>query len=227
MENYKYTIFPISEDALTVSFGNEISDEFNNIVTQLAARLETKPIPSQIECVPAYSSLTVFYDLGRAKRKFRSALSAFEIVKSLIEIEIQMLEIKPSELTNPIEIPVSFKEKHAPDLKFVAETHNRTSQEVKEIFLADTYRVFMLGFLPGFAYMGEVDKRIATPRKKNPREKVAKGSVGIAGTQTGIYPLDSPGGWQIIGRTNIELFTPNGNSPSYLKPGDLIKFVQI
>ena len=226
MERYKYKIFPIAEDALTVSFGNEISNELNNVVTNLSAQIESRPVPGFIECVPAYSSLTVFFDLLSAKQKFRSALPAFEIVKSLVEIEIQMLENKAADVSRIVEIPVSFDKKYAIDLDFVAESNNLRPEEVKEIFLAETYRVFMLGFLPGFAYMGEVDQRIATPRKETPRAKVKKGSVGIAGTQTGIYPLESPGGWQIIGRTDFELFTPDQESPSYLQPGDQIRFIE-
>jgi len=226
MEGYKYKIFPIAEDALTVSFGNKISLDLNNIVTQLSLQIETKALPGFIECVPAYSSLTIFFDLVRAKRKFRSSLTAFEIIKNLIEIEIQKLEVASSESLKTIEIPVSFDEKYALDLAFVAETNDLNVEEAKEIFLAKTYRVYMLGFLPGFSYMGEVDQRIATPRKETPRAKVKKGSVGIAGTQSGIYPLESPGGWQIIGRTDVELFTPDQESPSYLQPGDGIKFVE-
>ncbi|NNE97707.1 MAG: 5-oxoprolinase subunit PxpB [Pyrinomonadaceae bacterium] len=226
MEALKYKIFPIAEDALTVSFGNRISSDLNELVNQLSAQIESNPIPGFIECAPAYSSLTVFFDLLAAKRKFRSSLTAFEIVKSLIEIEIQKLKITPSPAHQVIEIPVSFEREHAPDLEFVAAANDLNVVEVKEIFLGATYRVFMLGFLPGFPYMGEVDQKIATPRKEIPRERVAKGSVGIAGTQTGIYPLESPGGWQIIGRTNVQLFTPEKNPPSYLNPGDLIKFIE-
>jgi inhibitor of KinA len=98
------------------------------------------------------------------------------------------------------------------------------TSEVVEIFTATTYRVYMLGFLPGFAYMGEVDARIATPRRSSPRTKTPKGSVGIAGKQTGIYPLESPGGWQIIGATDVELFTPESESQTFLQAGDTVKF---
>jgi KipI family sensor histidine kinase inhibitor len=103
---------------------------------------------------------------------------------------------------------------------------NLTASQVIEIFLAKTYRVYLLGFLPGFAYMGEVDERIAAPRKRSPRLKVPKGSVGIAGRQTGIYSLASPGGWQIIGKTNVELFTPERAAPTFLNAGDLVRFYQ-
>jgi KipI family sensor histidine kinase inhibitor len=125
-----------------------------------------------------------------------------------------------------IEIPVCFDERYALDLNFVASSNDLSPDKVIEIFLAVTYRVYMLGFLPGFSYMGEVDRRIATPRKSSPRLKVPKGSVGIAGKQTGIYSLESPGGWQIIGRTDIELFTPQAESPTFLHAGDSVRFYE-
>ncbi|HEX8638388.1 MAG TPA: 5-oxoprolinase subunit PxpB, partial [Pyrinomonadaceae bacterium] len=123
-----------------------------------------------------------------------------------------------------VEIPVYFDDESAPDLRFVAETNNLSPNEVIEIFTSQIYRVYMLGFLPGFAYMGEIDDRIAAPRKTSPRLKVPAGSVGIAGRQTGIYPFASPGGWQIIGRTDVDLFTPNRENPTYLRAGDSVKF---
>ena len=107
---------------------------------------------------------------------------------------------------------------------YISETKNLAKEKIIEIFTARTYRVFMLGFLPGFAYLGEVDERIAVPRKETPRLKVPQGSVGIAGNQTGIYPLESPGGWQIIGKTETKLFTPNEKKPTFFQCGDLVKF---
>jgi KipI family sensor histidine kinase inhibitor len=115
----------------------------------------------------------------------------------------------------------------APDLELIAAENNISSDDVIEIFLGREYRVFMLGFLPGFSYMGEVDDRIATPRKQVPRSKVPRGSIGIAGKQTGIYSLESPGGWQILGRTPLELFTPEAESPAFLRAGDNVKFYRI
>jgi len=107
----------------------------------------------------------------------------------------------------------------------VAAKAGLSADAVVDLFTGTSYRVYMIGFLPGFAYMGEVDERIAVPRRSSPRLKVPKGSVGIAGRQTGIYPLESPGGWQIIGRTEVELFTPDDHSPCLLRPGDNVRFV--
>ena len=132
-----------------------------------------------------------------------------------------------SHFSRMVKIPVHFDAESSLDLNFVAEHSGVTPTEVIEIFTSQTYRVFMLGFLPGFTYMGEVDKRIATSRKETPRTLVPKGSVGIAGKQTGIYSLESPGGWQIIGRTDVEMFTPDTKPPSLLRPGDDVRFTAV
>ena len=121
---------------------------------------------------------------------------------------------------------MNVSETDSPDLRSISERHRLTPDEVIDIFMSRTYRVYMLGFLPGFAYMGEVDERIATPRLSIPRTKVPKGSIGIAGKQTGIYPLVSPGGWNIIGRTDLQLFEPQAEEPTLLKPGDEVRFVE-
>jgi len=131
-----------------------------------------------------------------------------------------------SKVSRTIEIPVRFGAESALDIEYVAESHGLSVEEVIDIFTSRTYRVFMLGFLPGFTYMAEVDDRIATPRKDAPRTAVPKGSIGIAGKQTGIYSLESPGGWQIVGRTDVEMFTPDGERPTLLNPGDHVKFVR-
>ena len=222
----EYKVFTIGERGLTFSFGNTISRELNDLVNNLAAQLTENPFYGFVECVPAYSSISVFYDPIKTRRKFRTALSAFEIVKSFVEIEMHKLGARERTERRTLEIPVSFGKDESPDLEHVAKTNGLEESEVIEIFLSRTYRVFMLGFLPGFPYMGELEERIATPRRENPRTLVAKGSVGIAGKQTGIYPLDSPGGWQIIGRTTEEIFTPDEDEPTLLKTGDLVKFVR-
>jgi TIGR00370 family protein len=220
-------IFPLGETALTVDFGNEISPELNKQVLHLASNFERKAFPGFIETVPAYGSLTIFYDVFEVKKNFPGYATAFEAVRDFVENAIQNADETPQETSRIIEIPVSFAAENAPDLAEVAAHNNLTPDEVIEIFLAREYRVFMLGFLPGFAYMGELDERIATPRRSEPRTRVEKGSVGIAGRQTGIYSLASPGGWQIIGRTTIELFTPEADEPTFLRAGDTVKFFRI
>ena len=219
-----YKIFPIGDNALTIEFGSEIAVELNDRVVQTAEFFERNPFDGLIEMLPAYASLSFFYDVQVVRKNFPDLATAFDAVKYLAENALQNLNESPIVNARLIEIPVSFDAEFALDLEFVAQTNGLSADEVIEIFLARTYRVYMLGFLPGFAYMGEVDECIAAPRKTSPRLKVPKGSVGIAGRQTGIYPLESPGGWQIIGATNVELFTPNAESPTFLQAGDSVKF---
>jgi KipI family sensor histidine kinase inhibitor len=126
-----------------------------------------------------------------------------------------------------IEIPVQYGGDGGPDLAAVAQFAGCTEEEVIARHSGVTYRVYMLGFVPGFSYMGRVDPNIAAPRHRVPRERVAAGSVGIAGGQTGVYPVDSPGGWQLIGRTDRVMFDPNREQPSLLAPGDLVRFVPV
>ncbi len=218
--------FPLGDNALTIEFGNEISESLNRQVLSLADHFEQNKFPGFIETVPAYASLTVFYEISTVRKNFWEFASAFDAIKTLAENALQNLTEIRETPPRMIEIPVSFDPEFALDLEFVAENSDLTRREVIDIFTGKTYRIFMLGFLPGFAYMGEVDQSIAVPRKSTPRLKVPKGSVGIAGRQTGIYPLESPGGWQIIGKTDVELFTPKAKTPCLLQAGDLIKFYE-
>lgn len=217
-------IFSLGDNALTIEFENRISVAANNHVMALARHLDENPFAGLIEIVPAYASLSVFYDVAIVRRNSTDFPTAFNSVKSFLETALQKLNDSEESAARLIEIPVCFDEEFAPDLKSIAALNRLESEEVIEIFLSKIYRVYMLRFLPGFAYMGEVDKRIAAPRKLTPRLKVPKGSVGIAGRQTGIYPFASPGGWQIIGRTNLEMFTPQEKSPTFLQAGDCVKF---
>lgn len=219
-----YRIFPISDHALTVEFGSEISAALNNSVMNLADFLDRNSFPGLIEIVPAYASLTCFYDVRTVRKNSPAFPTAFDAVKSFTENALRNLNDCVAVESRSVQIPVSFDKEFALDLEYVAQANNLSPAKVIEYFLARIYRVYMLGFLPGFSYMGEVDERIATPRKDSPRLKVPKGSVGIAGKQTGIYSLESPGGWQIIGSTNIELFTPNEAQPTFLQAGDSVKF---
>ena len=219
-----HKIFPLGDNALTIEFGNEISPELNNLVLKLAQFFEQNQFSGLIETVPAYSSLSIFYDVFIVRQNFPEFSTAFSAVKNFAESALQNLDEIPEKKPRLIEIPVSFDNEFALDLEFVATTNNLTPKEVIKIFTAQTYRVYMLGFLPGFAYIGEVNERITAPRKESPRLKVPPGSVGIAGRQTGIYSLASPGGWQIIGKTNVELFTPKAAKPTFLQAGDLVKF---
>lgn len=217
----------MSENALTIDFGNEISVELNEKVIELAEIIEKKNFIGFIEAVPAYSSLTIFFDLMTVRKTFAEFPNAFSAVKNQIENAVKNLSKSKKKKPRLVKIPVNYSAEFAPDLEFVARSTNLTKEEVIKIHTGKIYRVFMVGFLPAFAYMGEVDERIATPRKQTPRTRIEKGSVGIAGRQTGIYPLESPGGWQIIGKTDLEMFQPKSKEISLLKTGDLVQFYDL
>jgi inhibitor of KinA len=222
----QYRIFPLGDSALTVEFGTAISVDLNEKAVAVASYFEQFPFPGFIEAVPAYASATIFYDVIAVRNNFPGYTTSFDGVRSLVTQAIQSHTTKQGEPGRHIEITVDFSSEAALDLEHVAASHDLSTRSVIDIFTSQTYRVFMLGFLPGFAYMGEVDERIATPRKETPRLKVPRGSVGIAGKQTGIYSLESPGGWQIIGRTDEPMFIPDSENPGYLQPGDTVRFIQ-
>ena len=227
MPNESYRIFPLGDSALTVEFGNVISPELNQKAIALADHIENNPFPGLIETVPAYTTTTIFYDLLGVRRSFPDFPTAYEAVRRLVSGLVEDIDVSNSEDARTVETPVIFDRESEFDLSYVAAEHGLSIDQVIDIFTSTTYRVYMLGFLPGFSYMGEVNERIATPRKENPRMRVPKGSVGIAGKQTGIYSLESPGGWQIIGRTEVEMFTPEEENPTYLRPGDKVKFLEV
>lgn len=222
-----YKIFPLSENSVTIDFGNKISVELNEKVIHLAEVIEKNSFTGFIETVPAYSSLTVFFDLMTVRKNYSAFANAFSAVKNQIENAVGKYEKSGKNKSPLIKIPVNYSTEFAPDLEFVANNASLTKEEVIEIHTSKIYRVFMIGFLPAFAYLGEIDERIATPRKQTPRTKIVKGSVGIAGKQTGIYPLESPGGWQIIGKTDLDMFKPESKEISLLKTGDFVQFYDL
>jgi len=208
---FPYQIYPLGDRALTIDFGNKIDEAINSLVIAAFKKLQKDVLPTMIEAVPAYSTLAIYYQPAVIKKMYPSR-TAFQSMKQLTEAWLNTFN--PEENNSEqrkIEVPVWYYD----EFKELIEIH--TSRE---------YRVYMLGFLPGFAYMGEVDERIALPRKPQP-EMVLAGSVGIAGKQTGVYPFASPGGWQIIGRTPLQLFRPLDISPTLFQAGDKVKFYSI
>ena len=177
-----------------------------------------------IETVAAYNSLAVFYDVAIIKHRYQIEVTAFDFVRLFTEDLIQRLNSGIATKPAAITIPVYY---NGEDLETVAQQHQLSISEVVAIHTAKPYRIFMIGFLPGFAYMGKIDERIATPRLAVPRTNVKAGSVGIAGFQTGIYPLQSPGGWQLIGQTPIKIFDLQKDDPCLFKTGDTVQFVAI
>ena len=223
---FPYRIFPLGDSATTVDFGNCINEDINKEVIARFNQLQQQPLPGMIEAVPAYSSLTVHYDVLVLKKKVTAGQTAYELMKQQLEERLQQSFQHSETKERLIKIPVCYDNEFGLDIQQLAATKNLSVDEVIEIHTSKIYKVYMLGFLPGFSYMGEVDERIAMPRKPQP-VNIAAGSIGIAGKQTGIYPLASPGGWQIIGRTPLKLFDAEKEEPTLLKAGDSVQFYLI
>lgn len=209
-----------------VDFGDKIDKALNYDVLQLFNQLKALRLPFITDIVPAYCSLAVYFDVLQLSAHGEDA-TAFDVVAEIIEKAVVTLDMQDPPAARLVRIPVCYEASCAPDLPLVAHERGLSAEEVVSLHTAVTYRVYMIGFLPGFPYMGEVDERIAMSRKAQPRTTVSKGSVGIAGRQTGIYPLDSPGGWQIIGRTPVSLFERSRKGAVLLQPGDEVQFYSI
>lgn len=218
-----YTVFPLGDAAITVDFGNVIDEDVNRQVLRLFKKLQHTS-PHLKGLVPAYGSLTVYYDAVALRSAGRSA---FEAVKGLIEPLLGEEKAAAVAQARKISIPVCYAQRFAPDIEEMAAQKNTPVEDVVRLHTARAYRVYTIGFLPGFAYMGKVEDRLATPRRPQPRTSVPAGSVGIAGEQTGIYPLASPGGWNIIGRTPLKLFDAAKEDSVLLRPGDEVSFYPI
>ncbi len=224
MNSYQpYSIFPLGDSALTIDFGNIIEEDINKKVHRLFHHLKTTRHAAILDLVPAYSSLTVYYDVFSLQQPQRTS---FESMVMILEKLLSKTTVGFEQKNNYFEIPVCYSQKFAPDINYIAEKNELSVEEIIQIHISKTYKVYMLGFLPGFTYMGEVDRRIEIARKSLP-VKLFAGAVGIAGKQTGIYPVDSPGGWQIIGRTPIPIFKKEENPPVLFHPGDEVKFYSI
>lgn len=209
---------PAGDTSLSVEFGNEISVSINKQIRAFTIALEKSSIPGIVELIPTYRSLLVQYnplEIGYDSLLFR--------LKGLLA-QINQIEIPPSDV---LEIPVLYGGDEGPDLAFVAQHNGLTPEEVIKIHTSTEYLIYMLGFTPGFTYLGGMDEKIATPRLETPRVKIPAGSVGIAGAQTGVYPIDSPGGWQLIGLTPVRMYDPTRSEPILPKAGEYIKFYAI
>lgn len=219
-----YTIHCCGDHAVTISFGNIIEPSVNEKAFAVFQQLKALNIEGIKDVIPAYTTVTIVYDIQKIKAQTSKTAYSFvcDQIKSVID-NAQASE--PNKLI--IEIPVCYDKDFGVDLERVAEHKQISIDEIIQIHSSKTYHVYMLGFLPGFAYMGIVDERISTRRLTTPRTNVASGCVGIAGNQTGIYPLDSPGGWNIIGRTPVQLFDAGKEQPCLLQPGNIVKFISI
>ena len=208
----------MGDRALLVELGDDVDLKTNNRVRELFVSIKTAPLEGVLETIPSYRSLLLIFD-------------PLKTTLSLLQNRIQQLlqTLDPSQLPDPrkIEIPVVYGSEYGPDLEWVAGYHGITPDEVIRLHTAHAYHVYMIGFMPGFPYMGELPKTLITPRRETPRTVVPRGSVALAQAQTGIYSTQSPGGWQIIGRTPLMLFDSERWPPALLEMGDLVKFFAI
>ncbi len=211
-------IVPAGDSALIVEFEERIDPAINARAIALADSLQAAAIAGVRDVVPTYRSVAVFFDPLRTN---------YDTLLERIERDAGRPAPDAARQAEPLRIPVCYGGDLGPDLGAVAAFGGISADEVIALHASATYRVFMLGFVPGFAYMGIVDARIAAPRHSTPRVRVPAGSVGIAGVQTGIYPAETPGGWQLIGRTPIKPFDANRAQPFLMKAGDAVRFYAI
>ena len=209
-------VVPLGDSALLIQLGDEIDIVINQHVHNLASLINASSLDGIIETVPAYGTLLIHYDpLNLTYSDVRAWVSG-----KLAQIQ-EVNARKPRQL----EIPVRYGGEYGMDLQFVADYHHLQLEDVIRIHSKRTYTIYMMGFTPGFPYMGKLDDAIITPRLETPRTRVPAGTVAIAGSQTGIYPIDSPGGWRLIGHTSLRLFDPAAESPFLFSPGDQVRFV--
>ncbi len=214
-------ILPAGDRAIVVEFGDAIDVETSRRVHDLASRLEALDLPAVLETVPTYRSLLVSYDPLVAPPD--------ELQQAIREFGVGVGESGTDGVDSPgcrlVHIPTLYGSDYGPDIGFVADNADMTPEDVIKAHTSVEYLVHMIGFSPGFPYLGGLDERLATPRLESPRTETPAGAVGIAEGQTGIYPVASPGGWRIIGRTPVSLFDPNREPPTAVAAGDYVRFV--
>jgi KipI family sensor histidine kinase inhibitor len=205
----------LGDEALIVTFGDTISWEVGTEVRAAADRIRAMQGDSVTDVVPAYTTLAVYFDSTR---------TGFDVVADVVTRALGGLADIPVPDSRLIEIPVSYD---GPDLSDVAERTGLKIAEVIERHSSRTYRAYMSGFVPGFAYLGDLDRSLVLPRRITPRVRVPAGSVAIAGEQTAVYPLETPGGWHLIGTTDARLFDATRREPALIRPGDSVRFVNM
>lgn len=214
----EYIISTLGDMAVVLSFGNEIDERTNRQIQLFVSKLEKEKISGIIEWVPAYTSLTIYY---------QPEIISYESLKA----ELEKVRLSPGNFKSDrkfvYEIPVCYGGEWGQDLAYVADYHDLEKQEVINIHANREYLIYMMGFMPGFPYLGGLPEKLAVPRLEKPRQSVMPGAVGIGGNQTGIYPADVPSGWRIIGTTPVTLFSPEKEEPFLFSSGHYIKFVPI
>lgn len=215
----KPTISPVGDRAISIDFGQVIDPTINRHIRQTIERIKELQLEGIIELVPTYCALLVQYD---------AMVYSYSDICRILEPTLQeSVTDSANELVTIVEIPTVYGGEFGPDLGFVASHNHLSEAEVVSIHSGTDYLVYMLGFIPGFTYLGGMDPRIVTPRLSSPRILIPAGSVGIAGEQTGTYPSDSPGGWQIIGRTPVTMYDMSKEQAALLQAGDYVRYVSI
>jgi len=207
-----------SDQSLLIYFGDQITREAHERVRKLLRLLEMEPIIGIRNLHPAYCSVLIKFDALRLQH---------EDLQEILQQYLTRLEGITLPEPRQVEIPVCYGGEHGPDLLEVSGLHKMTPEQVVELHSSRTYVVYFLGFVPGFAYLGELPEALVTPRLATPRRRVPAGSVGIAGNQTGVYPFATPGGWRLLGRTPVQMFRPDRNELSLLSIGDRVRFTPI
>ena len=218
MKKINVSIHPVGCSGIVCYVGDSISDETNDLVHVISSHIKNKMGHKITGVVPSYHSVTMFYD--------SITYSFFELKK---EVETQILNLQTINLKQKktiYEIPVCYGLQYGPDIENVMNLHHISINELIQMHQESLYRIYMIGFLPGFPYLGGLNSKLATPRLKKPK-LVRQGAVGIAGEQTGIYPFESPGGWNIIGQTPVNIFSNNGDDTVLFQPGSFLRFKSI
>ncbi|AJA49954.1 kinase A inhibitor [Clostridium pasteurianum DSM 525 = ATCC 6013] len=211
-------IIEVNETSILIEFGETINEDIQEIVKAFCEYLDKHPFKGMVEYIPAFSSVAVIYNPME---------SNYEEVYLILKNILCNLKLPYEKNRRIVKIPVCYGDKFGPDIQYVADYNKISIDEVVKIHSKGKYIVYMIGFAPGFPYLGGMSKSIATPRRKSPRTAIPKGAVGIAGEQTGVYPISTPGGWQIIGSTPLKLFRPEEEPPTLLRAGDIVKFYPI
>ncbi|MDD2397214.1 MAG: 5-oxoprolinase subunit PxpB [Tissierellia bacterium] len=206
------------DKAVVMEFGNEISKDINAKIRNVVKSVEEAKVDGIVELLPTYRSLMIMYD--PLKIEYSELISTLDFMSSKqVDNEEEKIKI--------VEFPTVYGGEYGPDINFVAEHNNITVDEVIKIHTGTDYLVYMMGFTPGFTYLGGMSDKIVTPRLASPRTKIPAGSVGIAGAQTGMYPSETPGGWQLIGRTPLKLYDSDKEPPVMLSAGDYVRYVSV
>lgn len=213
-----YDFRPMGDRGILIHFEQKISPDISAKIRRFMSKLDEAENEAVIEVLPAYATVCVVYN---------PLITGYEAMKEALNGLLEGSEADEQLSANVFEIPVLYNKETGPDLDFVSGHSGLSCEEIINIHTSREYLIYMLGFAPGFPYLVGMDERIAAPRLKVPRQKIVPGSVGIAGSQTGMYPIESPGGWQLIGRTPLKLYDPHRNPPVYYNAGDYIKYKAI